>query len=268
MSYHSRSAIIGVLVLTIFVSSGCRSSRDLAKSRQTITLLAAASLTNAIQEAADAWSHKSGIQVRISFGPSNALAQQILSGAPADVYLSANERWADALAAQDQIDQRIAMLSNRLVWIAPQENRAGIANPSEIVEKARRIALAGENVPAGMYADQSLRSSGIYNKLADRIVRGADVRTTLAYVEQGEVDAGIVYATDAAITKRVIVLGELDPASYDSIIYPAVLLKDAPPEAAGFFTFLQSSEAREIFARHHFAALPTSAGEKHDAGRS
>ncbi|EAQ79133.1 molybdate ABC transporter substrate-binding protein [Blastopirellula marina] len=267
MISDARPAIIGALLLTVLASAGCPSPRDQAKSAQTITVLAAASLTNAIQEAADAWSHRSGVQVRISFGPSNALAQQILSGAPADVYLSANERWADALAAEDHIQQRVALLSNRLTWIAPLENQAGIADPSEIAKKAQRIALAGENVPAGIYADQSLRTSGIYELLADRIVRGADVRTTLAYVERGEVDAGVVYATDAAISDRVIVLGELDPTSYDPIIYPAVLLTGASPEAAGFFTFLQSSEAREIFARHHFVALPTTAGEKHDAGR-
>ncbi|PQO44290.1 molybdate ABC transporter substrate-binding protein [Blastopirellula marina] len=254
-------AIIGALLL----SSGCGDS-DRASSRRTVTVLAAASLTNAIQEVADAWSQESGEPFRISFGPSNALAQQILAGAPADVYLSANEKWGDALAEQDRIERRVSLLSNRLVWIVPKANRAGIHAPSEIREKAKLIALAGENVPAGMYADQSLQASGLLKQLSDRIVRGNDVRTTLAYVEEGEVDVGIVYATDAAITDQVTVIGELDPQSYDPILYPAILLKNAEPTAVDFFAFLQSPVAGEIFKRHGFVVLPVEAGEQHDAG--
>lgn len=254
-------AILGALLL----SWGCRGWSESSPSSRVVTVLAAASLTNAIQEVADAWTAESGEQVRISFGPSNALAQQILAGAPADVYLSANEKWADALAAQDQIERRVPLLSNRLVWIVPQGNPAGINDPSEIAGKAKRIALAGENVPAGIYADQSLGSTGLLKTLADRIVRGNDVRTTLAYVEQGEVDAGIVYATDAAITDQVTVIGELDPTSYDMIRYPAVLLRNAAPQGADFFEYLQSPAAERIFARHQFVVLPAEAGETHDA---
>ncbi|MCC9607878.1 molybdate ABC transporter substrate-binding protein [Blastopirellula sp. JC732] len=255
------AAVCVVLFSTLF----CGPVVDQARSRRTILVLAAASLTDAVEEAADAWEEESGEKVRISFGPSNALAQQILAGAPADIYLSANEQWADALAEQDRVEKRVALLSNRLVWIVPKENRAGIADPSEIAAKAKRIALAGENVPAGIYADQSLHASGLYDEVAKRIVRGNDVRTTLAYVEQGEVDAGIVYATDAAITDRVTTLGELDPASYDPIRYPAILLKGAEPaEAKEFFAFLQSPAAQEIFARHHFVVLPAESGESSD----
>jgi len=227
--------------------------------------LAAASLTNAIQETSDAWSQQSGNEVRISFGPSNALAQQVLAGAPADVYLSANEKWADALSNEDRVERRLPLLSNRLVWVVPKVNRAGIADPSEIAAKAKRIALAGENVPAGIYADESLRETGLYDQLADRIVRGNDVRTTLAYVERGEVDAGIVYATDAAITDQVTKLGELDPTSYQTIRYPAILLKGAEPPAGEFFQFLQSPAAKEIFQRHRFVVLAAESGDASDA---
>lgn len=265
MSGVGRLAMGDAMCLAVILLCSCGPVVDQARPQRTITILAAASLTDAIEEVADAWTQQSGNVVRISVGPSNALAQQILAGAPADVYLSANEKWADVLVEQDRVEKQVPLLSNRLVWIVPQTNHAGIANPDEITTKATRIALAGENVPAGIYADQALRAAGLLDQLTGRIVRGNDVRTTLAYIARGEVDAGIVYATDAAATDQVVVLGELDPESYDAIRYPALVLQGADESAGAFFGFLQSPAAREIFQRHHFVVLTDQAGEVDDA---
>ncbi|TWT34273.1 molybdate ABC transporter substrate-binding protein [Blastopirellula retiformator] len=265
MSGVGRWAMGGASCLIMGLLCSCGPVIDSARQPRRITVLAAASLTDAIEQVADAWSRQSGNVARISVGPSNALSQQILAGAPADVYLSANERWADVLVEQGRVEKQVPLLSNRLVWIIPHENHAGIASPDEITTKATRVALAGENVPAGIYADQALRTAGLLDQFEGRIVRGNDVRTTLAYVARGEVDAGIVYATDAAATDQVVTLAELDPESYDAIRYPAMVLKGADEGAEAFFDFLQSPTASEIFQRHHFVVLTAQVGEIDDA---
>lgn len=229
----------------------------------TVTVLAAASTSDAIHEIAGAFAAwHPGLAVRISTGPSNSLAQQVIAGAPADIYLSANTKWADAVAEEGLAEETVELLTNRMVLIVPQGNPAGVTEPGDLVgQSVTMVALAGENVPAGIYAEQALRHLQLLDQLREgrKLARGADVRLTLAYVERGEAEAGIVYATDARISDRVEVVAELDPRSHDQVTYPVVLLKTAKDMAAArkFLRFLQSAEARTVFERYGFSRLET-----------
>lgn len=225
-----------------------------------LTVLAAASTVGALEEIAEIFQREHGANVQLSSGPSNALASQILAGAPADVYLSANVRWADAVQEQGLAEKTRPLLSNKLVLIVPEGNPAGIRTPADLLtSRLKKLAVAGENVPAGLYAEQALRSLDLYEPLVERykIARGHDVRVTLSYVERGEADAGIVYATDALISKRVDAVYVFPPSSYEKIVYPVVLLRQDPPNPAArkFYEYLLSGTARQVFHQFGFTVV-------------
>lgn len=235
-----------------------------ADSRQSVTFLAGAGTTNASGEAAAAFSLQTGIPVRFSPGPSNFHASQILAGAPADVFLSANEQWADAVIEAGLAIESKRLFCNALVIVVPKGNPANIRAPGDLLrDDVRRLALAGESVPAGIYAAQSLRAAGVYDTLLQqgKVVRAEDVRFTLAYADRGEVDAAIVYATDARIAEHTEIAHTFDEASHEPIVFTAVHLKTKKPNDAArrFYEFLQSPEAMAIFAGHGFmpASAPT-----------
>lgn len=228
-----------------------------------VTLLAAASTITAVEEIGARFTEQTGIAVKISPGPSNGLAQQILAGAPADVYLSANPVWAEVLEEKDAIAKRRPLLSNRLVLVVPEGNPAEVTSLDDLrSDRVRTVAIAGENVPAGMYAEQALRSLNLYEALdkPGKLARGRDVRVTLSYVERGEADAGLVYASDAAVSSRVEVAHTFAPERYERIVYPAVLVERSRQrtEARRFYTFLCSSQAGEIFRQRGFVPLVSS----------
>lgn len=238
--------------------AGC-SPGDGGPSGEKVTVLAAASTTNAIQEVAGRFEEAHpGITIEISTGPSNGLAQQILAGAPADVFLSANVKWAERVAEEGLAVEQVDLLRNRMVLIVPRGNPAGVSGPEDLESpRLTRLAIAGENVPAGIYAEQALAHLNLLDRLrtSGKLARGSDVRVTLVYVERGEAEAGVVYATDARISEQVEVVFEFDPDTYDAVIYPVVLLKRAAgrPAARSFFEFLREPGARQVFARHGFA---------------
>jgi molybdate transport system substrate-binding protein len=177
--------------------SADRSSSEIAagdKDGEPLILLAAASTKDAVEELAASFEKQTGTRVRVSAGPSNALATQITAGAPADLFLSANEKWAAHISEQGLAEEVTPLLTNGLVLIVPRDNPAQVKSPSDLAgQGVKRVALAGENVPAGIYAEQALRELAIYDLLigANKIVRGQDLRFTLSYVARGEADAGI-----------------------------------------------------------------------------
>lgn len=228
-----------------------------ATEPQSVTAYVAASTQDAINELAGIFKTKVGIDVEISPGASNTLANQIVNGAPADVFLSADEKWADFVKEKGFAAETVPLLGNSLVLAVPKDNPAGVKKPEDLLgEKVEHVALAGENVPAGIYAKESLSAAKVYDELVskEKIVRGKDVRATLNLIELGEVSAGVIYSTDAAASKKVAVAYKFGEKSHDPIRYPLVLTKqgESNPAAKKFFDDLKSESAAKTFERYGF----------------
>ena len=246
------SLAVALLVLTPFVA--------LAQGARPITVLAAASLTNALQEVGKRYESESGKKVVFSFAASMILAKQIEASAGADLFISADSESMDYLESRNLIAKatRTNLLRNRLVLITPADSaiRLAIAPRFKLAEALHggRLALATvESVPAGRYGKAALTTLGVWNSVKDHLAQGEDVRATLAYVARGEAPLGIVYATDARIEPRVRVVATFPENTHEPIVYPAALIKDANPDAARFLSYLRSSEAGPIFAAAGFA---------------
>ena len=186
-------------------------------------VFAAASLAEVLQEAAEAYEEAGGSTPRFSFDATSRLARQLVEGAPADLFFSADARWMDEVEAAGLLDQgsRVDLLGNALVVAV----RAGVSGPADPAALAahppERIALAGENVPAGRYADAALRSTGLLPALRSRVIRGHSVRSVLAWLARGDVPMAVVYASDVHSDPRVQVAFSLPAASHPPIVYVA-----------------------------------------------
>jgi molybdate transport system substrate-binding protein len=230
-------------------------------------LSAAASTKDLMESLAEQFAKKSMDTVKVNPGASNNLAGQIIAGAPADLFLSASPEWAGKVDEAKLAVQHVKLLTNKLVLVVPNGNPAGVKEPKDLTKATvKKIALAGEKVPAGKYADQALTKLGLLDNLAKakKIVRGEDVRTALAYVERGEVEAGIVYPTDLRAAKGVEQVHEFDVALHDEIVYVLMLLKrgEANPAAKGFFEFLKSDEANATYQKFGFQRVGDKAKPK------
>jgi molybdate transport system substrate-binding protein len=227
---------------------------------QALTVFAAASLRNALDEAASAYSAGGRSKPAISYAASSALAKQIENGAPADVFISADLDWMDYLGKQHLLapgTQR-NLLGNALVLIAPAGQPVRLQPaPGFAIGKALgdgRLALADpQHVPAGKYAKAALRKLGVWLQVADRLAPAQNVRAALALVARGEAPLGIVYRTDAAAEPKVMVAGLFPADSHPPIVYPAAAIKGARRDAVQFLKFLSDGEARRIFVKHGFA---------------
>lgn len=225
-------------------------------------VLAAASLQESLNAAADAWAAKGHERPVLSFAGSSALARQIEAGAPADMFISADEAWMDELARKGLIRRgtRASFLSNRLVLIVPAGAPLDIAIrrgfPLARRLGAGRLAMADPDaVPAGRYGRQALSSLGVWPQVAPKVVRAENVRAALALVQRAEARAGIVYATDARATKGVAVAGMFPAASHSRISYPLAILRTVShPDAERFRAFLLSPQGKAVFARYGFGA--------------
>lgn len=240
------------LALLVPVMAGCGGAD--APPRGPV-VLAAASLQGAFEEVAAAWASEGHATPVLSFAATSALARQIEEGAPADVFVSADEEWMDMVEARGLLrtETRKNLLGNRLVLVTQQGG--AVRNLAALGDG--RLALADPNaVPAGKYARAALESLGEWQAVEDRVVPAENVRAALALVERGEAALGIVYATDARASGGVDVLRELPEASHPPIRYPsAVLAASQHPDAAGFLAFLSSAEARRIFVAHGFETI-------------
>jgi molybdate transport system substrate-binding protein len=242
-------------------SSGAASQEKMpANEPKSITVYVAASTQDAVKAAAESFQRDTGVEVKISAAGSNTLANQIVNGAPAELFLSADEEWADFVKEKGFAAQTKQLLGNRLVLAVPQKNPAGVKTPEDLLSpKVERVALAGENVPAGIYAKQSLTALKLYDELVQdkKIVRGMDVRATLNLVELGEVAAAIVYKTDAMSANDVETVYTFDDKSHEPIRYPLVLLKRGETNSAAqnFFDYLASNTAAKIFEKDGFSML-------------
>jgi molybdate transport system substrate-binding protein len=253
-----RRSLTALVALALLVTVGNRANA--ADKSETLTIFVAASTQDDVKKVATAFTDETKIEVKISAGPSNALANQIINGADADLFLSANSEWADKVRDEHQAVKTEPLLTNDLVLVVPKGNPAGIKQLTDLLDKkVEHVALAGEKVPAGIYAQQALKAAGIYDRLVEekKIVRGQDVRFTLTFVERGEAAAGVVYGSDTLVSDKVEVALKFDPATYEKIVYPLVLLKHGEKNAAAakFFDFLRSPTAVEIFQAGGFRML-------------
>jgi len=229
-----------------------------AAAADEVVVFAAASLTDALEEIAHGFEKETGHKVVFNLGGSNELARQIEAGAPADVFFSADKAQMDGLVAGGLVraQDRVGVLSNVLVVVVPAASSATVRGPRDL-QVLRRLALADpQAVPAGVYARTWLDSLGLWGALEGKVVPMLNVRAALSAVETGDVDAGIVYRTDAAISKRVRVAFEVPRDQGPAIVYPlAPVASSKKPATAALVRYLTSEAAREVYRRHGFIVL-------------
>jgi molybdate transport system substrate-binding protein len=229
-------------------------------------VFAAASTTNALQELGPAFTKATGHEVEFAFGASSDLARQATAGAPADAFVSADARMMDALEGVGLVrpGTRVDLLSNLLVVVVPVGAKGKVAGVADL-KGLKRLALADPAaVPAGVYAKAWLEKAGVWREVEPKVVPTLDVRAALSAVEAGRVDAGVVYATDAAQSKKVRVAFVVPEGEAPRIVYPvAALAKGKAPEAGrAFVGFLRTEGARKVFAKHGFQVLGVEAGKR------
>ena len=230
---------------------------------RTVTVFAAASMKNALDEAAAQWQRESGKKVVISYAASNTLIKQIEQGAPADMFISADLDWMDYGQQKGLIkpDTRSNLLGNRLVLIAPKDSNisANIQPGFDLAAllKGGRLAMGNvDAVPAGKYGKASLEKLGAWDGVKDKIAQAESVRAALLLVARGEAPLGIVYQTDAASDPTVKIVGTFPENTHPPIIYPIALTKEsANPDAVALLNFLRSPAARPAFERQGFTVL-------------
>jgi molybdate transport system substrate-binding protein len=235
-----------------------------AAAQESITVFAAASLKNALDDTDAAFTKATGIKVTASYEASSALAKQIEQGAPADVFISADLAWMDYATAHKLIkpETRFNLLGNRLVLIAPKESTLDNVTIGQGFDLAKlagdgRIAVADvAAVPAGKYAKAALEKLGTWAAAEPKLAQAVNVRATLAFVARNETPLGIVYETDAKIEPKVKIVGVFPDGSYPPVIYPVAATADSKnANAARYLAFLRGSEAKAVFEKYGFSFL-------------
>lgn len=226
-----------------------------------ILVSAAASLADVMKEIGRAYDAQSKNTVRFNFGPSSGLARQIDEGAPADIFFSADLKQMDNLDKRGRLESgtRKNLLSNQLVMIVPAASKLALSSPKDLLKAyVKRIALAEpSSVPAGVYSKKYLADEGLWDKVEAKVVPVQDVRATLAAVESGNVEAGFVYKTDAAMSKKVKIVYEVPLEKGPKIIYPVAIVKDSKHKtpARDFMHYIQAAAARDAFKKYGFVVL-------------
>lgn len=228
-----------------------------------LNIFAAASLQGALDEVAGLWMDESGDEAVITYAGSSVLARQILQGAPADVFFSANMAWMQVLADEGRVDpaEIVDLLGNRLVLVTA---RTAGGEMVEITPEYDLLANLGNGrlvmamvdaVPAGIYGRQALEQLNLWDGVQARVAQTDNVRAALALVALGEAPMGVVYATDAEAEPRVTVVGTLPAAAHAPVIYPVAALRGAVPAAVRFVGFLNTTQSAAAFRRHGFRVL-------------
>ena len=219
------------------------------------------SLTDALTEVSQRFEAARDVKVYCNFAGSSTLQRQIEKGAPADVFISASPKQIDALQKDGLLSEgsRQDILSNRLVLVAPINSSLAMTDVGMLAQDSiRRIAI-GEpsSVPAGIYGREALTHLGVWDTVEPKLIPSTDVRSTLAYVESGEVDMGIVYQTDAAISRKVRIIYQFPNSSHSPIVYPAAVLRNTGHRdlAQAFLNYLQTAEAAAIFEKYGFSVV-------------
>jgi molybdate transport system substrate-binding protein len=252
-----------VKILFALAIVGSVASSPASAEEKGLTVFAAASMKNALDDIDAAYTAKTGVKIVASYAASSVLAKQIDQGAPADVFLSADTDWMDYAAKQKTIntETRTNLLGNSIVLIAPKDSRidkVAIASGFDLAKLAGngRIATGDVNsVPVGKYAKAALEKLGAWEAAAPKFAMAESVRAALTLVARGEAALGIVYATDAKVEPEVKIVGTFPADSHPPIIYPVAATTSAGSGAAAYLAFLHSSAAKTIFEKYGFTFL-------------
>jgi molybdate transport system substrate-binding protein len=262
---HARSAIMyrlaGISAAFIMLLGAAWSPA--AAQDKTVTVFAAASMKNALDDINAAYTAKSGTKIVVSYAASSALAKQIEQGAPADVFISADTDWMDYAAGKKNINEpsRVNLLGNSIVLIAPKDSKIDNVNIGPGFDLAK---LAGDgkiatgdvkSVPVGKYAKAALEKLGSWQAAEPKFAMAESVRAALTLVARGEAALGIVYSTDAKVELGVKVVGTFPADSHPAIIYPVAATTTAKPETTDYLAFLRSTAAKNILEKYGFKFL-------------
>lgn len=261
MKFAKRRLLVFVMMVLIGMGLGLAVENGIAAEGE-VVVFAAASTTNAITEIGDLFAAKGLGHITSSFASSSTLAKQIASGAPANVYLSANKKWMDFLEEKGAIEKasRFDLLGNRIVLIAPLQSSIQSIDIKKGLDLAALLGSEGrlsmgdpEHVPAGMYGKKAMENLGLWDQVKDHLAPMKDVRAALVLVERTEAHIGQVYATDAAISKKVRVVATFPVESHPPIVYPVAAVAGQTTDAAAkFLDFLKAPESRAVFGKYGF----------------
>ncbi len=234
-----------------------------AAQDKTITVFAAASMKNALDDIDAAYTAKTGVKITVSYGSSSGLAKQIEQGAPADVFVSADADWMDHAISRKNINEptRMNLLGNSIVLIAPKDSKVDSVNIGPGFDLARlagdgRIATGDvKSVPVGKYAKAALEKLGSWQAAEPRFAMADNVRAALTLVARNEAALGIVYSTDARVEPGVKIVGTFPAGSHPAIIFPVAATTTAKPETADYLAFLRSTAAKTILEKYGFKYL-------------
>lgn len=245
-----RLLLISLVFILLAACSTDNVTED-SSSVDTITISAAASLQDALNEAIEEYNKDNDINIDINYGGSGALREQILKGAPVDLFISASQDDFKKVEDEDLIIEKKDYLENKLVLIRPDDSTT--VNSIADLKNAEQIAIGEvDTVPAGKYAKEAFTSLNIFDELEDKYIYASDVRAVLTYVAQGEVDAGVVYETDAKTEEdNVDIVDEFGKDTHKPIIYPIGTLSDSK-EVKAFYDFLNEDSTLEIFKKYGF----------------
>jgi molybdate transport system substrate-binding protein len=254
-----RTFVITAIVLAFATCTGAAIA-----AAQKIVVFAAASLKNALDTVNAEFTSQTGTSVSASYAASSTLMKQIENGAPAEVFVSADEDWMNYGTERDLItkDSRVDLLGNELVLITPAKSPIGTVtigpnfDLAALVGDDRIVTADVRSVPAGKYAKAALEKLGLWQSVAPKLAMAENVRAALTLVARGEAVLGIVYLTDAKVEPRVKVIGTFPDDSHPPIVYPAALTLAAQAEAERYLAFLRSALARGIFESYGFTFLP------------
>jgi molybdate transport system substrate-binding protein len=249
-------------LLALSILFGSNYSAALAEDKS-LTVFAAASMKNALDDIDAAYTAKTGVKIVVSYAASSTLAKQIEQGAPADIFTSADTDWMDYAVARKIINEptRVNLLGNSIVLIAPKDSRIDNVSIGQGFDLAKlagdgRIATGDvKSVPIGKYAKAALEKLGAWQAAEPKFAMAESVRAALTLVARGEAALGIVYSTDAKVEPGVKVVGTFPADSHPTIIYPVAATATAKPEAADYLVFLRSSTAKAIFEKYGFKFL-------------
>jgi molybdate transport system substrate-binding protein len=246
---------VSITIVSFLILGGASARAD------DILVSAAASLTDVLKEISNGYQSKSRHTVKFNFGPSSGLARQIEEGAPADLFFSADLPQMDSLDKNGRLEPgtRKNLLSNQLVIVVPADSNLTISSSKDLVKaEVKRIALAEPTtVPVGVYTSKYLTDEGLWDKVKLKVVPVQDVRATLASVESGNVEAGFVYKTDAAASRKVRIAYEVPIGKGPKITYPVAIVKESKRKdaARNFMNYVQSPAAKDAFKKYGFVVL-------------